>query len=136
MTEARHVRVAKKWPSERWQETWVPAVKADNVLYVSGITATDIDGRPIGSGDFAAQAERCLDKLSDVLGRVGGSLQDVVKLTTYLSPNAGPDAAAQYFAVRERYFGRDGPASTGVVVAALIRPEYLLEIEAIAHLPK
>jgi|SRR5579871_1646512 len=134
MTQARHVRLAKKWPNERWQEAWVPAVRAGNILYVSGITSSDIDGKPLGVGDFGAQAARCLDRLADVLERGGGTLGDVVKLTTYLSPHAGPGTTDLYFEIRRQYFGMDGPASTGVVVHALVKPEYLLEIDAIAHL--
>lgn len=134
MTTTGIVRLPKKWPSENWQSTWVPGVQAGNVIYVSGITATDIDGRPVGLGDFKVQAERCLEKLRDVLGRAGGTLADVVKLTTYLTPEADAEAVRAYFDIRAAYFGPHGPASSGVTVHSLLRKEYLLEIDAIAHL--
>jgi enamine deaminase RidA (YjgF/YER057c/UK114 family) len=128
------VKLPKKWPSENWESTWVPGVRVGNIVYISGITASDINGQPVGLGDFKVQAERCLDKLRDVLGRVGGTMDDVVKLTTYLTPEARPEAVRAYFDIRAAYFGASGPASSGVTVHSLLRKEYLLEIDAIAHL--
>lgn len=128
------VKLPKKWPSENWESTWVPGVRVGNIVYISGITASDIHGQPVGLGDFKVQAERCLDKLRDVLGRIGGTMDDVVKLTTYLTPDAKPESVRAYFDIRAAYFGASGPASTGVTVHSLRREEYLLEIDAIAHL--
>jgi 2-iminobutanoate/2-iminopropanoate deaminase len=134
MTSADIVSLPKKWSSDDWQSNWVPGVRVGNVVYVSGITATDIDGNPVGIGDFKAQVERCLEKLQDVLRRAGGTLADVAKLTTYLAPDADADAVRAYFDIRASYFGQHGPASTGVTVHSLHRKEYLLEIDAIAYL--
>jgi 2-iminobutanoate/2-iminopropanoate deaminase len=133
---ARHeiVRLPKKWPAENWQEAWVPAVKVGNILYISGITSTDSDGNPVGIGDFGAQATRCLDRLKEVLGRAGGTLSDVVKLTSYLTPGVNADGVTLYFDIRKKYFGGAYPASTGVTVHSLAKKEYLVEIDAVAHL--
>jgi enamine deaminase RidA (YjgF/YER057c/UK114 family) len=127
-------RLPRKWPGENWQKTWIPAVRAGDVLYVSGIASKDNDGTPVGIGDFGAQATRCLERLEDVLERAGGTLSDVVKLTTYLTPGVSAEAVKLYFDIRAQFFGEAGPASTGVTVHSLARPEYLIEIDAIAHL--
>ena len=134
MPHADIVPLPKKWPSENWQSTWVPGVRVGQVVYVSGITATDENGQPVGIGDIRAQTERCFAKLKDVLGRAGGRLDNVVKLTTYLAADVDAQAVAAYFEVRQAYLGDHGVASTGVNVHALRRPEYLIEIDAIAHL--
>ena len=128
-------RLPKKWPSEEWQTSWVPGVKAGDILYISGITASDPDGNPVGISDFAVQAERCLFKLKDVVERAGITLGNVVKLTTYLTPDVPQDQIDAYFQIRQRYFQGELPASTGVTVHSLRRPEFLVEIDAIAHVP-
>lgn len=134
MSTGRILALPKKWPSEGWQSSWVPGVRVGNVLYVSGITASHPDGRPLGIGDFKAQAERCFEKLGDVLGRAGAAYADVAKLTTYLTPQCDAEALRAYFEVRARFFGSHVPASSGVTVHSLLRPEYMLEIDAVAHL--
>lgn len=130
------VRLPKKWPSENWESAWVPGIQVDNTIYVSGITSTSVDGEVIGIGDFKAQATRCLEKLQDVLGRAGASMDDVVKLTTYLTPQVDMAEVADYFKIRAPFFGPHGPASTGVTVHSLRRKEFLIEIDAIAHCPR
>lgn len=128
------VPLPKKWPSENWRSTWVPGVRVGNIIYVSGITATDESGQPVGIDDIRTQTERCFAKLQDVLGRAGAKLDRVVKLTTYLTASVDAAAVAAYFEVRQSYFGQHGMASTGITVSSLRRPEYLIEIDAIAHL--
>jgi len=126
--------IPKKWPSENWQSSWVPGARAGNVLYISGIAASGTDGQPVGINDFKAQAEWCLKKLGDVLGRVGADYGNVVKLTTYMVPVVGAEQVCVYFEMRKAFFGESLPASTGITVHSLVRPEYLIEIDAIAHL--
>jgi 2-iminobutanoate/2-iminopropanoate deaminase len=131
--ESSIVRLAQKWESEKWQESWVPAVKAGDTIYVSGIVAIDRLGVPVGKDNLEAQTERCFDALTDILQRFASSLSDVVKLVTYFSQSLDETAVNAYFAVRKRYFGDAAPASTGVLVKGLAAPEFLLEIEAIAY---
>ena len=136
MTQTGFERLPKKWPSENWQDAWVPGVKADGILYISGITSSDPDGMPVGVGDFEKQARRCIEKLKDVVGRAGGSLADIVKLNTFLTPEVKHEDLKKYFDVRKEFFGNAFPASTGVTVHSLLKKEYMIEIDAIAHLRK
>jgi enamine deaminase RidA (YjgF/YER057c/UK114 family) len=65
------------------------------------------------------------------LEAAGGAWDDVVKLTTFLVDVADYDS---YAAVRLAMFPEKGPASSTVIIAALIKPEFLIEIEAVAVL--
>jgi enamine deaminase RidA (YjgF/YER057c/UK114 family) len=62
-------------------------------------------------------------------------MTDIVKLTTYFACELTENVTAEYWAVRQQHFGAYKPASTGVQVDALIYPNVLIEIEAIAVLP-
>ncbi|SAL78936.1 endoribonuclease L-PSP [Caballeronia choica] len=124
-------------PEWEWEHAMppAPAVRAGNTVYLSGQIALGPDGRLVGEGDLTAQAHQCFDNIRAILQRTGGKMTDIVKLTTYFACELTENVTAEYWAVRQRYFGAYKPASTGVQVDALIYPNVLLEIEAIAVLP-
>lgn len=105
------------------------ANKAGNMLFVSGQVATDEAGKTVGAGDAAAQAKQVFKNLEAALGLGGAKLTDVVKITCFLT--RAEDFAA-YRAARQAAFPLNPPASSTVIVKALVSPEYLLEVEAIA----
>lgn len=107
------------------------AVRAGNTVYVSGQVALDENGRLAGPGDVSVQVERVIQNLQRTLEPAGGTLNDVVKLTTYVT---NPVYGGPVIAARSRHFSQNPPASTLLVVNALARPEFLVEIEAIAAL--
>jgi 2-iminobutanoate/2-iminopropanoate deaminase len=76
-----------------------------------------------------AQAELCFDNIAAILGEAGLTLRDVVKLNAYVT---GREHMAGYMAVRDRYVGDPPPASTLMIVSGFTRPEFVVEIEAIA----
>lgn len=104
------------------------AVRAGNMLYISGATA---GGTDVVNGTAAQQAEAILKKLSHILEAEGATLANVVKVTVFLTDMRERAEIAQ---VRERYFQGVYPASTLVQVAALAAPNLKLEIEAVAAL--
>jgi 2-iminobutanoate/2-iminopropanoate deaminase len=106
---------------------FVPAVRAGNTVYVSGQLARDANDKI--AGDMATQTRRCLENIRIILEEAGARMEHVVKLTAYMTDMR---LAPQAWAVREEYFASNPPASTGVQVAALTRPEALIEIEAVA----
>ncbi len=106
-----------------------PATRAGNMVFVSGQVATDSAGKLVGAGDCRAQAEQCFRNMEAALKAAGASLADVTKITAFLV-NAQDYAA--YASVRLKVFPENGPASSTVVVKALVRPEFLIEIEALA----
>jgi 2-iminobutanoate/2-iminopropanoate deaminase len=117
-------------PAERFAYSY--GVKAGNTLYVSGLVAFNSVGEMVGVGDVSAQAEQIFTNLDAVLKAAGGSLDDLVSTTTYMV-NTGDSLAINE--VRCRYInGSVKPTSTLIGVAALARPEFMLEIAAIAVL--
>ncbi len=107
------------------------AVRAGNTLYISGQVAQDREGNVVGRGDIAAQAAQVFANLKAVVEAAGGTLQDIVKLTTYTTNLAFRPAIAE---ARSKYWQSDWPASTFVVISSLAIPDLLVEVEAIAVL--
>jgi len=101
---------------------------------ISGQVALDEDGKLVGENDPAAQAHRTFENLRRCLSAAGATFDDVIKLTYYVTDMAHMPAVR---AAREAHIPSDHlPASTAVQVAALVRPDLLMEIEAYAILPE
>jgi len=96
-------------------------------LHIAGQVGVEPDGR-VADG-FAAQAEAAWRNLFAVLADAGMGANDLVKVTHYLLSR---DDLAAYNAVRARFIGAARPASTLVVVASLAKPEWRIEVEAVA----
>ena len=103
------------------------------VLHISGHVSQDADGRTVGQGDMEAQTRQVLENIRDVLTSVGGTMDDVVKVTVFVTDVA---EISKIHAVRSEFFNKPYPASTLVQVAQLIDPDWLIEIEAVAVVPK
>jgi reactive intermediate/imine deaminase len=108
-------------------------VAGGTLLFVSGQVALDSEGRLVGRGDVAAQAEQVFANLKAILEANGASFRDVLKMNTYIV-DATQLAAVR--AVRARYFGDHRPASTAVGVTRLAQEEFLIEIEVVAALAR
>lgn len=104
--------------------------KSGTPVYVSGQVALDGQGKLVGENDAAAQTEQVFQNLKTVVEAAGGTLDDVVKLTIFVTdPSYRPAVAA----ARLKYFTEGQyPASTYVVVSALAVPQLLVEVEAVA----
>jgi reactive intermediate/imine deaminase len=108
------------------------AVRAGDTLYVSGQIAIGADGSLVGAGDARRQAEQCFDNLEAVLRAAGMRLDDVVKFTCFMVDVADYPA---YRDVKVARLPRTTPASTGVIVTALLVEGARFELEAIAVRP-
>ena len=102
---------------------------AQTVLFLAGQVAYDDKGQPAHRGDFGAQARAVFQAVKAQVEAGGGTMQSIVKVNTYLTDIRH---RAELVPVREEFFGKKGPASTLVAVAALAQPEWLIEVEAIA----
>jgi enamine deaminase RidA (YjgF/YER057c/UK114 family) len=102
------------------------AVRVCDRILVSGTAPVEDDGSST-PGDAGAQAERCLALIVAAIERLGGTAEDVVRTRMYLTDAADAEAVG---AAHGRWFGDVRPGSTMVVVAALLRPEWRVEIEA------
>ena len=113
----------------------VAEVTRGKLVFVSGQVAQDAGGNPVGAGDMKVQSKQVFENLKVALAAAGATEKDVVKLTSYVV-----DIAKNIDAYREARQDAWGnvpvpPTSTTVGVPALVRPEYLLEVEAIAVVP-
>jgi enamine deaminase RidA (YjgF/YER057c/UK114 family) len=91
-------------------------------------------GQLVGAGDFRSQAEQVYRNLGKALSSVGGSLDDVVKTSTFITDLKNLPTLR---GVREKHLDRSHPpANTLLVVSSLARPDLLIEIEAVAVLRK
>ncbi len=102
---------------------------AGNMVFVSGQVARNSQGETVGIGDIEAQTRQVLENVKAVLAEGGATLDDVVKVTVFVT-DVGDYAAIHK--VRGEYFSAPYPASTMVEVSALVNPDLKIEIEAIA----
>ncbi|GAA3754551.1 RidA family protein [Salinactinospora qingdaonensis] len=113
----------------------VSVATGSKLVFIAGQVARDAEGGKIGEGDFAAQVEQCYLNLATALAEVGGSFDDVAKLTVYVV-DWTPDKMALFAEGAARAAEKLGvtptPPLTGIGVAALAEPDLLVEIEATA----
>ena len=102
---------------------------AQTILFLSGQVAYEKDGSPAFRGDFKAQTRGAFEAIKALVESQGGSLANVVKITTYVTDMR---YRADWGVIREEFFGKKGPASTLVEIRALAHPDWMVEIEAIA----
>ena len=105
----------------------VPLPGAD-LLVISGQIAQHLE-----RNDLIAQMDEAMEQVRLAVESCGGSMRDVIKLTTFVTRI---ERRPEMRAIRERYFGDRFPASTLVQVAALVDPRALVEIEAMAVVPR
>ncbi len=106
-------------------------VSGGRVVFVAGQIPWDADGRTVCKGVVAGQTRQVFANIGAVLAEAGGTLDDVVKITVFAADIRYRDAINQ---VRTETFKEPYPASTQVAVAALVDPEWLVEIEAVAFI--
>ena len=106
------------------------AVRVGNVVEVTGTVAVR-NGQVVGPGDAYAQTVCALEIIAETLQKAGATLADVVRTRIYVTDISQWQA---YGRAHQEVFGNIRPCTTMVEVAALISPEYLVEIEASAVL--
>jgi 2-iminobutanoate/2-iminopropanoate deaminase len=103
--------------------------QAQTILFLSGQVAYTADGGVACRGDFKGQARGAYAAIKALVESQGGTIANVVKITTYLTDMSH---RAELAPIREEFFGKKGPASTMVQISALAYPDWMIEIEAIA----
>lgn len=113
--------------------TYSHVVRAGNLLFIAGQVSSDSAGQIVGAGDMRAQVKQVLENLKRALASQGADFSHVAKINIFTTDI---EAFATARDIRELYFKGHPPASTLVEVKRLARPEFLVEIEAVAVLPK
>src|SRR5262249_40836318 len=111
----------------------VAKVNRGTIVYISGQVPSDASGKIIGEGDFEAQVEQVFANLKIAVEAAGGVMADIVKLNYFLAAEVNQADVPKMRPIRDRYLNlARPPASTFVAVSRLMRPGWLIEIEAVA----
>jgi len=131
----KHIRIRPfntrdTYPKQNLDNDLCQAVVAGNTVYVRGQIGQDLDTREsVGIGDVEAQAEKAMANIAMLLEEAGSELEEVVKIVIYLVDIRYRETV---YRVVGRWMKGVFPVSTGLVVSALARPEWLVEIDVTA----
>ena len=129
-TRIRPFNTRDTYPEQNLDNDLCQAVIAGDTMFLRGQIAQNLDtSENVGVGDVTAQAEQAMTNIDLLLREAGSSLQDIAKVTVYL---ADPRHREPVYREMGRWLKGVYPVSTGLVVSALARPEWLVEIEATA----
>ncbi|QBE49313.1 RidA family protein [Leucobacter triazinivorans] len=135
VAETTHVRLRKfntqeTYPEQNLDNDLCQAVVANGVVYLRGQIGQDLDTREsVGIGDVTAQTEQAMANIKMLLEEAGSRIEDIVKVTIYI---IDPRYREDVYRTVGKWLKGVYPVSTGIVVQALARPEWLVEIDATA----
>jgi len=133
-TRIRKFNTRDTYPEQKLDNDLCQVVVArGRMVFVRGQVGQDLETAVnVGVGDAAAQAEQAMRNIKQLLGEAGASLQHICKITIYLTDARSREAVYRTIG---RWLQGVFPVSTGVVIAALARPEWLVEVDVIAVIP-
>jgi len=133
-TRIRPFNTKLTYPEQNLDNDLCQAVVAGNTVYLRGQIGQDLDTREsVGIGDVEAQAEKAMANIAMLLEESGSELGDIVKVVIYLTDIRFREPV---YRVMGKWLKGVFPVSTGLVVTALARPEWLVEIDATAVIPE
>ncbi len=133
-TRIRPFNTRDTYPEQDLDNDLCQAVVAGGVVYVRGQIGQDLDTREnVGVGDVEVQTEKAMANVKLLVEEAGGSLEDIVKVVVYLTDIRFREPVYRTMGV---WLKGVYPVSTGIVVSALARPEWLVEIDVTAVLPQ
>lgn len=129
-TRLRKFNTKKTYPEQNLDNDLCQAVVANGVVYLRGQIGQHLATREsVGIGDVVAQTEQAMANIKMLLEEAGSRLEDIVKVTVYI---IDPRYREDVYRTMGSWLKGVFPVSTGIVVQALARPEWLVEIDATA----
>jgi enamine deaminase RidA (YjgF/YER057c/UK114 family) len=130
----RTFNTGETYPEQNIDNDLCQAVVANGTVYLRGQIGQNLDtSESVGIGDVEAQAEQAMANIDLLLKEAGSELSHIVKIVIYL---VDPRYREPVYRVVGRWLKGVHPVSTGIVVSALARPEWLVEVDAIAVIPQ
>jgi enamine deaminase RidA (YjgF/YER057c/UK114 family) len=133
-TRIRKFNTRDTYPEQKLDNDLCQVVVArGRMVFVRGQVGQDLDTAvSVGVGDAAAQAEQAMNNIKRLLGEAGADLSHICKITIYLTD---PRLREAVYRVIGGWLKGVYPVSTGIVVTALARPEWLVEVDVTAVIP-
>lgn len=133
-TRIRPFNTKETYPEQRLDNDLAQAVRAKGeIIFLRGQCPQELDGGAnVGVGDPEAQAHKVMQNIGQLIEEAGGEMAHLVKLVVYLTDVRHRETV---YRVMGEYIRNVHPVCTGLVVVALARPEWLVEIDATAVIP-
>jgi enamine deaminase RidA (YjgF/YER057c/UK114 family) len=129
-TRIRKFNTRDTYPDQSLDNDLCQAVVAGNLVFLRGQVGQDLETfESVGIEDAAAQADRAMANVRELLGEAGARLEDICKITVYLTDSLYRE---EVYRTIGRWLQGVFPVSTGLVVKGLARPEWLVEIDVVA----
>ena len=128
---AKKVRIKSPKVAEPPPHSWSPALRVGDHVYIAGQVAVNSKGKSVGRADALAQGRQVFRNIKALVEQAGGSMEDLVKITVYLTDIRHSEEVRQ---ARNEFIKGEPPTSTLLVVTALASPDFLVEIDAVAVL--
>ncbi len=133
-TRIRQFNTGNTYPEQNLDNDLCQAVIANDTIYLRGQVAQDLDTSvSVAIGDPAGQAEQVMKNIDQLLRECGATLEHICKVTVYLTDIRYREPV---YRVLGRWMKGVFPVFTGLVVVTLARPEWVVEVDVIAVLPK
>lgn len=132
-TRIRPFNTKDTYPEQNLDNDLAQAVIAGNTIYLRGQCPQNLDNaQNIDSHDPVEQTHKVMQNIKQLIEECGGTMEHLVKIVVYITDVRHREAI--YRTIGE-YIQGVHPVSTGLVVQALARPEWLVEIDGTAVLP-
>ena len=130
----RPFNTKETYPEQNLDNDLCQAVRAGNMVFLRGQIGQNLDTREsVGIGDVAAQTEQAMANIKLLLEEAGSEMSHIVKIVVYLTDIRYRETV---YRTMGKWLKGVFPVSTGIVVDALARPEWMVEIDATAVIPE
>ena len=129
----RKFNTAKTYPEQKLDNDLSMSVRAGNFVFLRGQVGQALDGSNVGVGNATVQTEQAMRNVKQLLQEQGARLADVCKINIYITD---PRYRETVYRVIGKFLKGVYPVSTGIVVQALARPEWVVEVDVFAVIPE